>query len=147
VRPAIDDPVYGYEQVNVADQRRDPGSLLNWTERLIRTRRECPEISCGTFSVLRTGAEAVLVLRHAWRRTSLLTMHNFSSRPQRLRLTIDQAGSPLLVNLFDGSQSRPRNDGRHHVSIEGHGWRWFRAGGADLTLERSTLNVADDEVL
>ena len=26
----------------VAAQRRDPGSLVNWMERLIRRRRECP---------------------------------------------------------------------------------------------------------
>jgi maltose alpha-D-glucosyltransferase / alpha-amylase len=41
VRPVIDDSVYGYQEVNVADQRRDPQSLLNWTERMIRMRREC----------------------------------------------------------------------------------------------------------
>jgi maltose alpha-D-glucosyltransferase/alpha-amylase len=45
VRPVIGDAVYGYAKVNVADQRRDPHSLLNWTERMIRMRRECPEIS------------------------------------------------------------------------------------------------------
>ena len=38
---------FGYEQVNVADQRREPSSLLNWTERLIRMRKECPEIGWG----------------------------------------------------------------------------------------------------
>ena len=32
--PVIDDPVYGFRRVNVAAQRRDPDSLLNWTERL-----------------------------------------------------------------------------------------------------------------
>jgi maltose alpha-D-glucosyltransferase / alpha-amylase len=30
VRPVIDDDEYGYRKVNVADQRRDPDSLLNW---------------------------------------------------------------------------------------------------------------------
>src|SRR6478735_5438822 len=34
---------FGPDRVNVADQRRDPHSLLNWLERLIRRRRECPE--------------------------------------------------------------------------------------------------------
>lgn len=45
VRPAIADEEFGFQKVNVADQRRDPHSLLNWTERMIRTRRECPEIA------------------------------------------------------------------------------------------------------
>jgi maltose alpha-D-glucosyltransferase / alpha-amylase len=30
---------FGYERVNVADQQRDPGSFVNWVERLIRTRK------------------------------------------------------------------------------------------------------------
>jgi maltose alpha-D-glucosyltransferase/alpha-amylase len=36
VRPVVNDKVYGYRRVNVADQRRAPQSLLNWTERMIR---------------------------------------------------------------------------------------------------------------
>jgi maltose alpha-D-glucosyltransferase/alpha-amylase len=42
VRPCIGDATYGYRAVNAADQRRKPDSLLNWTERRIRMRRECP---------------------------------------------------------------------------------------------------------
>ena len=37
----------GPQRVNVAAQRRDPDSLLNWFERLIRRRRECPELGFG----------------------------------------------------------------------------------------------------
>jgi maltose alpha-D-glucosyltransferase / alpha-amylase len=44
---------YGFEHVNVAEQRRDPNSLLNWTERLIRMRKEVPEIGWGDFVILR----------------------------------------------------------------------------------------------
>ena len=67
----INDKVYGYRKVNVADQRRDPQSLLNWTERMIRARKECPEISWGNFVVLRTNVPEVLALRYDWRDTSL----------------------------------------------------------------------------
>jgi maltose alpha-D-glucosyltransferase/alpha-amylase len=45
VRPCIDDDRFGYRRVNVSEQRRDPQSLLNWTERRIRMRKECPELS------------------------------------------------------------------------------------------------------
>src|SRR5688572_20349778 len=40
VRPVINDPVFGYAKVNVADQRRDTDSLLSWTERMLRARKE-----------------------------------------------------------------------------------------------------------
>ena len=79
VRPVIDDEKFGYRRVNVADQRRDPESLLNWTERMIRTRKECPEISWGDYRLLRTNVPEVLAMRYDWRNTSLVTLHNFSS--------------------------------------------------------------------
>ena len=40
-------------EVNVARQRRDPDALLNWMERLIRRRRECPELGWGRLDAAR----------------------------------------------------------------------------------------------
>src|SRR5437868_1133048 len=77
VLPVIDDDVYGYQRVNVAVQRRDPGSLLNWTERLIRMRKEAPEIGWGDWDILPTRAHAVLAMRYTWRNNSVLVIHNF----------------------------------------------------------------------
>jgi hypothetical protein len=47
IRTAIDDE-YGYRMENAVDHRREPHSLSNWTERMIRARRECPEITRRT---------------------------------------------------------------------------------------------------
>lgn len=146
VRPVIDDRKYGYKKVNVAEQRRDPDSMLNWTERMLRTRRECPEISWGEFAVLRTNAPEVLALRYDWRKTSLLTLHNFADRPARLRLKVECPNDRLLVDIFDGRHSRVTNDGTHHITLGGYGWRWFRVGGADNTLDRSDLSLTGGEV-
>jgi maltose alpha-D-glucosyltransferase/alpha-amylase len=77
VRPVIDDPEFGYASTNVEQQRRDSASLLNWQERLIRMRKECPEISWGDYVVLRTDTPTVLALCYEWRGTSLVTLHNF----------------------------------------------------------------------
>ena len=49
VMPVIDSGPYGFEHLNVAAQRRDPDSLLNWMERIIRMRKEVPEIGWGDF--------------------------------------------------------------------------------------------------
>jgi maltose alpha-D-glucosyltransferase/alpha-amylase len=59
IRQLVNDPIYGYKRVNVADQRRDPDSFLNWTERTIRMRKECPEIGWGDWKILPTGTEQV----------------------------------------------------------------------------------------
>ncbi len=140
VRPVISDGAFGYEAVNVADQRRDPQSLLNWTERLIRRRKECPEISWGDFAVLRTNVPEVLAMRYDWRETSLVTLHNFSDRRQTVRLKANCNHDDLLVEIFDGRHSRAENDGVHRIRLEPYAWRWFRVGAADTTLQLSDLD-------
>jgi maltose alpha-D-glucosyltransferase/alpha-amylase len=141
VRPVIDDPVYGYRKVNVADQRRHPQSLLNWTERMIRMRKECPEISWGNFTVLRPNVPEVLALRYDWRGTSLLTLHNFSDKKQKVALKVGVPRDRVLVEVFDGRHSRRLPDGFHRIDIEEHAWRWFRVGAVDNALDRSDLEL------
>src|SRR5246500_1902127 len=52
VVPVIEEGPYGFGQVNAAVQRREPNSLLNWMERIIRMRKEVPEVGWGDFAVL-----------------------------------------------------------------------------------------------
>jgi maltose alpha-D-glucosyltransferase/alpha-amylase len=139
IAPVIEDAEYGYKVVNVAEQRRDPHSLLNVTERMIRTRRECPEIGWGPFTILTTNVPEVLALRYDWRNTSLLTLHNFSGRRRKVRLPVGTPNGKLLVSAFDGCHSRAGASGWHEIALEGYGYRWFRVGAADSTLDRTAL--------
>jgi maltose alpha-D-glucosyltransferase/alpha-amylase len=141
VRPAINDKTFGFQKVNVAQQRRDPNSLLNWTERMIRVRKECPEISWGTFAVLRPNVTEVLALRYDWRNTSILTLHNFSGQKQKVVLKVNGPRDNILVEIFDGRHSRLHADGAHHIDLDPYAWRWYRVGSADNTLDRSDLNL------
>jgi maltose alpha-D-glucosyltransferase/alpha-amylase len=146
VRPAIDDPVFGFRQVNLADQRCDPDSLVSWTGRMLRMRKECPEISWGSYAVLRTNVPEVLALRYDWRRSSLVTLHNFSDRARRVAVKVDCPGDDLLVSLVDGDATTIGEDGMHRVSLRSFGWSWLRVGALDNALTRSTLTVVDDQV-
>jgi maltose alpha-D-glucosyltransferase/alpha-amylase len=146
VRPAIDDPIYGYEQVNLAAQRGDPDSLVNWTGRMLRMRKECPEISWGDYSVLRTSAAEVLALRFDWRRTSLVTLHNFADRTRRVAFKVGCPHDEVLVSVFDGAETRADAERTHHLTLKPYDWRWLRVGALDNALTRSTLTIMDDEV-
>ena len=145
VLPVIRDEVYGYQRVNVADQRRDSESLLNWTERIIRMRRECPEISWGSFTVLRTNVPEVLAIRHDWRQTSLVTLHNFANRQAKLKMKVSAERDDVLVEVFSNRHSRIHPDGMHHVTLDGYGWRWYRVGASDNVLDRSDLQKGPAE--
>jgi maltose alpha-D-glucosyltransferase/alpha-amylase len=141
IRPVINDRTYGYRNVNVSEQRRDPHSLLNWSERLIRMRKECPEISWGTFVVLRTTVPEVLALRYDWRNTSMITVHNFSSKAQKVLLKAGCERDSMLVDVFDACHSRVGRDGMHRIDLDEYAWRWYRVGAADNALDRSDLSI------
>jgi len=138
VRPCVDDDVFGYRRVNVAEQRRDPHSLLNWTERRIRMRKECPELSWGDFVVLRTEAPDVLVIRYDFRGISMLTVHNFGSRRQTVAVDPKTERGNLLVDVFDDNHSRSEN-GTHRLTLGPYGHRWYRVGATDNALNRTTF--------
>lgn len=141
VRPAIDDATYGFRATNVEAPRCDPSSLLNWQERIIRMRQECPEISWGDFVVLRTAEPSVLALCYDWRGTSLMTVHNFSARTVRPQLSPQCHGAELLVDVFDGTRNAARKDGSHRLSLKPHAWHWFRVGDDDNVLARDALDL------
>ena len=87
VMPIISEGPYGYSHVNVAVQRRDPNSMLNWMERIIRMRKEVPEIGFGDFSFISTGTPQVLAMHYTWRNNSVLFMHNLCAAPREVQFS------------------------------------------------------------
>jgi maltose alpha-D-glucosyltransferase/alpha-amylase len=136
VRPVISDPIYGFERVNVESQRRDPHSLLNWLERKIRMRRECPEISWGDWRVLTVDAGGVLAMRYDYHGHTLVILHNFTPKSRVVRLGIGEAGDRRLIDLLWTNDSTADEHDRHAVQLEPYAYRWFRAGGVDRAVAR-----------
>lgn len=137
VLPVISDGPYGYERVNVADQKTDPHSLLNWTERIIRARKECPEIGWGQWRVLETHSPHVLALRYDWRNNGVVFLHNLDAKSHSVTFGAGSADAKLLSNLLSGEHSRANGRGQHQLELEGYGYRWYRVGGLDYILKRS----------
>jgi maltose alpha-D-glucosyltransferase/alpha-amylase len=138
VVPVISEGPYSFQHVNAAEQRRDSGSMLNWTERIIRMRKEVPEVGWGNFEVLKTGDDAVLGLRYDWRNNSVLFLHNFADAPREVAFSTGLKGgmNDDLINLLTSDHSRADN-GKHSVCLEPYGYRWYRVGGLDYLLKRS----------
>src|ERR1700733_5198232 len=140
VLPVISDGPYGFQHVNVADQRRDPNSLMNWMERIIRMRKEVPEIGWGDFSFLSTGTPKVLAMQYAWRNNSVLCVHNLSGEPREIRFSVETDEKEcVLANLLSNDHSQPDSSGRHSMLLEPYGYPWFRVCGLDYLLKRTAV--------
>ena len=109
----------GPERVNVAEQEHDPESLLNWMTRVVRLRRETPEIGFGEPAPVAVEDGAVLARRCDWRGRSVVCVHNLGGSSAGVRLD----GFDELVDLFTGKRSSP------DVELAPYGYRWFRSVG------------------
>jgi maltose alpha-D-glucosyltransferase / alpha-amylase len=125
-RPVIADGEYGFGQVNVEDQQRDPGSLLSWFQRALLTLRECPEFGSGVCHYVDTGERAVLALVHEAPSGAMLAITNLGPR----RRTIDLGAQPeqdgLPTEVFADRAYAAVGADLSGIEVAGRGYRWIR---------------------
>lgn len=123
-RPLVEGQ-FGPEHVNVADQRRDPNSLLNWMERLIRRRRETAEFGMGKPRVIEVDEASVFVHICDFAGRMVLALHNFGERAVSVDLRAELGEDVIdLIDLWsDRPYELPRRDA---IEVDGCGYRWIR---------------------
>lgn len=126
-RPLVMSDPYGPTAVNVVDQRLKPNSLLNWMERLIRRRRECPEFGWGEWKLLETTEPGLFAHRCDWYGSTVIAIHNLSSHPCKMTMKLaDAEDFQGLVNLLGDREYTPYQGGPLELELDGYGYRWFR---------------------
>jgi trehalose synthase len=140
--PRITGDGYSPTHVNAAQQRNDPDSLLRFFQTLIRRYRSSAEIGWGRFELLDHTCDSVLAHAMSSEQGTMIAVHNLSSDPQTVTLTVPEATgrielADLLVDGGTASDDRSVTDdrGRFEVAIAGYGYRWLRVhSGGDLRL-------------
>jgi maltose alpha-D-glucosyltransferase/alpha-amylase len=126
VRPVISDGEYGYAKVNATLQRHDPGSLLSWFERMIRTLKEAPEVGSGTCTHVDVPAPTGLLVHRADDATgTMVFLHNLAREAGVVDLSslYPEADFPNDV-LAD--QEYPEPGKLDQLAVAGYGYRWLR---------------------
>lgn len=131
-RPVIAAGNYRYQQVNVAFEQRQPDSLLNWMEHLIRTRRQCPEFGTGKWRILPTDEPTVLAHCCETDQTAMLALHNLADRP--CEVTLPGFEHHHLMEVFNDNFSgiasdqpyRAADQSTDTLQLNAYGYRWFR---------------------
>jgi glycosidase len=133
-RPVVEGR-FGPMAVNATAQRRDPDSLLNWMERLIRRRRECPEFGWGTPMVLDVSDASILAHQCEWEGSRVFAIHNLSPEPREVKLPVDGAadGDRLVNLLAHADPDLPLDGPAVELKLEGYAYRWYRLQQAGTT--------------
>jgi maltose alpha-D-glucosyltransferase/alpha-amylase len=128
IRPVVSEGEFDYRKVNIRAQRDIDGSLMDHMQRLIRTRRSCPEVGWGEWQALDVGASSVLALSYRWQGDTVITLHNLANETAEARLPASGL-PPGLTPLFSGDNDRTPRPARKAITLGPYGFCWFRADG------------------
>ena len=124
--PAIMDPVYGYQVINVESQERDPASLLRWMKRMLALRKQHKVFGRGEMTLLHPHNCAILAyIRHDATDT-ILIVANLSSQPQRVELDLTAYTGRVPHEMLRGGESPPIETGPYGLTLGPYACSWFR---------------------
>jgi maltose alpha-D-glucosyltransferase/alpha-amylase len=125
VLPPIMDSLYGYEAVNVEAQSRDPHSLLNWTRRMLATRKQHHAFGRGTLTFLRPGNRKVLAYLREHEDTAILCVANLCRTPQAVELDLARFAGYVPVEMTGASPFPEIGQLTYLLTLPPYGFYWF----------------------
>jgi len=123
--PALQDPIYGFDAVNVEAQARSPSSLLNWMRRIVAVRQTYRAFGRGTLRFLYPGNRKVLAYLREYEGEKVLCVANLSRAAQAVELDLRDFRGHTPVELLGRSVFPPVGDLPYLLTLPSFGFYWF----------------------
>ena len=154
VLPAIMDPLYGFDAVNVETQDTDPHSMLNWTRRMLAIRSQHQAFGRGRLRMLAPTNRKILAYLREYevagvdgtegRLETILCVANVSRSAQAVELELSEFAGRMPVEMIGGSMFPAIGALPYVLTLQPYGFFWFMlAAEAELP----TWHVAAPEAL
>ncbi|UWQ21749.1 maltose alpha-D-glucosyltransferase [Jannaschia sp. W003] len=131
--PAIQDPVFGYQAVNVEAQAASPSSFLNWIRRMVAVRKKHDVFGRGEIDLLYPANRKVLAYVRRSRDAepgaegdeAVLCVANLSRAPQAVEIDLSRYRGRVPVELVGQSPFPPVGDLPYMLTLPAYGFYWF----------------------
>jgi maltose alpha-D-glucosyltransferase/alpha-amylase len=123
--PAVMDPIYGFQAVNVEAQRKNPASLLHFTRNMLAIRRNHPVFGTGAYSELWSSNPAVLTYIREEGDDIMLCVNNMSKYPQPVELDLRRFMDMTPIEARGGVPFPRVGTLPYLLTLPGHGFYWF----------------------
>ncbi|MGR3397208.1 maltose alpha-D-glucosyltransferase [Pseudooceanicola nanhaiensis] len=123
--PTIQDPVYGYEAINVEAQQSSPSSLLNWMKRMIGVRQTLDVFGRGEIEILYPRNRKVLAYLRRLGDTAVLCVANLSRQAQAAEIDLKEFRGRVPVELTGQSPFPPIGELPYLTTLPAYGFYWF----------------------
>ena len=124
--PPIQDPIFGYEAVNVEAQGREKSSLLAWTRRMLAVRSSSQAFGRGRFTMLHPGNRKVLAYVREYGDDVILCVANLSRMAQPVELELGTWKARVPVEMTGRTSFPPVGYQPYPLTLTGYGFFWFR---------------------
>src|SRR5260221_13208395 len=123
--PAIIDPQYHYEQVNVEQQQSSPWSLLWWMKRLIALRKRYRAFGRGSMEFLQPENRKILAFVRRYENETVLVVANLSRLVQCFELDLAPFKGMVPVELSGGTNFPPIGERPYFLNLGPFAFYWF----------------------
>jgi maltose alpha-D-glucosyltransferase / alpha-amylase len=124
--PLLQNPVYGYQAVNVLSQKRSPHSLLSWMQHLIRVRRSTPLLGSGSIDFLYPANHRILAYTRQLDGQTILVVNNLSGAAQAVELDLRRFKGQIPIEMFGGNLFPRIGDLPYLLTMGPYQFFWFR---------------------
>jgi maltose alpha-D-glucosyltransferase/alpha-amylase len=133
IAPVVNEGPFGYDKVNVCDQRAEAGSFLHYIQDLIAMRKNCPEIGISRVQTLEAEGNCQQVLISSYpsidgsqENISLILFHNLSAQAVSATKNLQHASSNSHNILFGNGSLVPGEQEKLTVDLPAFGYLWLR---------------------
>jgi maltose alpha-D-glucosyltransferase/alpha-amylase len=123
--PTIQDPVHGYEAVNVEAQQRSPSSLFNWMKRMLAVRQRHDLFGRGEIELLYPSNRKVLAYLRRDGGETVLCVANLSRQAQAAEIDLSAHAGRVPIELTGQSPFPPVGELPYLLTLPAYGFYWF----------------------
>ncbi|MBD3315226.1 MAG: maltose alpha-D-glucosyltransferase, partial [Chitinivibrionales bacterium] len=123
--PAIIDPQYHYESINVETQEENLSSLLWWMKRVIAMRKQYRAFSRGDFHLVSSDNPKVLAFVRRHGNEHILVVANISRFTQVVHLDLAEFAGMIPEELFSGNDFPAIHRRPYVVTLTPYGHYWL----------------------
>ncbi len=123
--PTIQDPVHGYQAINVESQQHSSSSLLNWIKRMIAVRQRHPLFGRGEIELLYPRNRKVLAYVRRLGEESVLCICNLSRQAQAAEIDLSAHEGRVPIELSGQSPFPPVGRLPYLLTLPAYGFYWF----------------------
>ena len=124
--PAVMDPVFGYEAINVEAQERSPFSLLHWMKRMIALRKQHQVFGRGTIEFIATANRKVLTYVRRHERDLVLCVANLARTVQPVEIDLSQFAGLTPVEMMGQTEFPRISEQPYFLTLAPYGFYWFQ---------------------